>query len=319
MNNLFNNIADSTKRERLRFLKKIGIISPTSYDVLYNINDIINDHIKATVNTTTQKTKAFHIIQFLKEIGDNELLEEYTKKTKNIVQSAFEKEKSNKTGKEERYINLEELQSKFISLEPEKLSTTAFLKLSDNAKVTYINKLQSHTLLSLYIINPPLRNNFYNLKIVYKKSDAKEDGITNYLIVTPRLISIFLQSFKNVKLVGSTTVELNSYCSTLIRLNVKLLEYLFNKKPETLFYHISRKKYEPLEENAIKNKIISTSDKYFGIPLSINDYRHIWEIDIQNNPKYKNLTFLEKEKLHNKLLHSVTTGMKYNTTGVESP
>jgi hypothetical protein len=313
METLFNNIANSTKKERLRFLSKIGIISPTSYESLYNVNDIIKNDIKATENISTQKTKVFHIIEFLKAIDNKELLEEYIKKTKDIIQSAFEKAKSNKTDKDDRYVNLKDLQEKFISLEPEKLSTTAFLKLSDNAKVSYINKLQSHTLLSLYIINPPLRNNFYNLKIVYKKSDAKEDGSTNYLIITTRVVYIFLQSFKNVKSIGSTSVELNNYCTNFIRLNVKLLQYMFNKKPETLFYHISRKKIEPLGESAVKNKIISTSETYFNIPLSINDYRHIWEIDIQNNSKYKNLTFLEKEKLHNKLLHSVSTGMQYNS------
>jgi hypothetical protein len=54
------------------------------------------------------------------------------------------------------------------------------------------------------------------------------------------------------------------------------------------------------------------SDRVFGKPLTINDYRHIFEIAIQKDPNYKDMTIAEKEKLHESLLHNHNTALRYN-------
>jgi hypothetical protein len=62
----------------------------------------------------------------------------------------------------------------------------------------------------------------------------------------------------------------------------------------------------------MKKRVKTVSEQYFMKPLSINDYRHIWEISIQNDEHYNKLNLNDREALHKQLLHSMNTALKYN-------
>lgn len=46
-------------------------------------------------------------------------------------------------------------------------------------------------------------------------------------------------------------------------------------------------------------------------PLSINDFRHIWEMDLQSSEDHKRATQAERIKMHEQLLHGYTMGHQY--------
>ncbi len=313
MNNLFNNISINTKQERLRFLKKIGVNDLNDYEVLYDIDNIFNNFILTSNSKGTQKTRIFHIIEFLKLTSNNDLLELYKEKAQPIIKQAIDKEKSNITNKEHKYIKLEELQNKLLSSKPDIITIKQFEKLKYNEQIQFANKLQDYILLSLYVFTPAIRNNYWTLNIIKKQSDYKDKNDNlNYMIINNVTVYLYLQSYKNYNSLGAMKIEIHKSTQKLIRLFYKIMNILLQSEPNNFLYHISLNKIEPLKENATKSKIIELSNKYFNSPLSINDYRHIWEIQIQTSDEYKNMSYKEKEKIHNKLLHSIDTALKYN-------
>jgi hypothetical protein len=312
MENLFLNNSFNTRKERIRFLIKIGITDLNNYDVLNDINNIFNTYILNSNSNGTQKTRIFHIIEFLKLTNNNDLLEKYRKKAEPIINNAINDEKSNTTTKQDRYIKLQDIQKKLLEQIPDIITVKKFEKLKYNEQINYVNKLQDYILLSLYIFTPAIRNNYWTLNIIKYKKDIDTSTNLNYMILNQTHVYIYLQNYKNVSALKSIKIDIDKETQKLIKLYMKLLEILLNEKPKHFLYHISLKKIEPAKENATKTKIIDLSKKYFNIPFSINDYRHMWEIYIQNSEEYKKMTYKQKEKLHNKLLHSIDTALKYN-------
>jgi hypothetical protein len=312
MDSLFNDKSENTKKERIRFLTKIGVIDLENYDVLNNIKNIFDTFIYNSNSKGTQKTRIFHIIEFLKLTDNKDLLDLYKKNSTGIINAAIDIEKSNTTTKQDRYIKLDILQNNLKEFTPKKLTLKMFMLLTRKEQVNYISKLANYILLSLYVFTPAIRNNYYGLNVIDNKNMIDKKSNLNYMIVNKASVYLYLQNYKNHHSLGSIRIDIDKETQKLIKSYITLLEFLLGKMPEYFLYHISNNKIEPLKENATKNKIIDLSKQVFNTPLSINDYRHIWEISIQNSEEYKNMSYIQKEKTHRKLLHSLDTAMKYN-------
>lgn len=305
MNNLFSTIAPTTRKARLNFLSKIGVSDLNQYDVLNDVNNIVNKYIIDTENVNTQATRIFHVIEFLKAVKDKNLLPQYTDIMKKIKDKSIRKQNDTATkDRADRYETpLEELQTILLSKNPYPNFNT------QNVSLGMIKTYQDYILLVMYILNPALRNDLHNLSIITKAADIKEHG--NYLVVNPRALYIYLNEFKNSKSMGPVRVDLTDYTKELIRNLFKIFKPL-KIKPTSLFNHVSAKKIEPMTEDAVKKRVKFVSNQYFHKELSINDYRHLWEIRIQNDDSYKNLNLNDREAIHKKLLHSLNTALKYN-------
>ena len=308
MNNLFSKVADTTRKARINYLNKIGVNSTTDYDVLLDINNIINNYVLDSANVNTQATRIFHIIEFLKEVEQVPLLNEYSNLMKQIKQSSIIKQNdTSTTDKSDRYIPLKELQETLINSNP--YTNINSILLQKDFSRNMIKVYQDYLLMCLYVLNPALRNDFHNLKIITKASDlTKED---NFLVINARSVYIYLNEYKNSKSMGAVRIDLSNYTINIIRNLFKMYKKL-KIVPTTLFNHISKLVVEPMTEDAMKKRVKFVSNQYFNIPLSINDYRHIWEIAIQNSDEYKNLNLNDRETLHKQLLHSLNTALKYN-------
>jgi hypothetical protein len=308
MNNLFSKVADTTRKARINYLNKIGVNSTTDYDVLLDINNIINNYVLDSANVNTQATRIFHIIEFLKEVEQVPLLNEYSNLMKQIKQSSIIKQNdTSTTDKSDRYISLKELQETLINSNP--YTNINSILLQKDFSRNMIKVYQDYLLMCLYVLNPALRNDFHNLKIITKASDlTKED---NFLVINARSVYIYLNEYKNSKSMGAVRIDLSNYTINIIRNLFKMYKKL-KIVPTTLFNHISKLVVEPMTEDAMKKRVKFVSNQYFNIPLSINDYRHIWEIAIQNSDEYKNLNLNDRETLHKQLLHSLNTALKYN-------
>lgn len=306
MNSLFSNNSASTQKARINYLRKIGIKNVHEYDMLKDVDNIMKKFVLDSTNVNTQVVRIFHIIEFLKAVKDESLLEPYVNIMKKLKEASIIKQNDTSTNvRSDRYeIPLNELQTILLSKNP-----YPNFDLGMGKSINMIKAYQDYILLSLYVLNPPLRNDFHNLKIITKAADIKDSG--NYLVINPRTIYIYLNEYKNSKKMGSIRVDLTEYTKTLIRNLFKLYKSL-KKTPASLFNHISVAKIEPMSEEAMKKRIKFVSNQYFLKELSINDYRHIWEIAIQNDDEYKNLNLNDREALHKKLLHSMNTALKYN-------
>lgn len=296
MDELFNNLAATTRNKRINYLHNIGVNSLTDYDVLKDYNNIMLKYVLNSDNVGTQSTKIFHIIEFLKHTNDKQLLNIYIELMKPLKKEYTEKQNDTSTMvKSDRYIPLQKLQEDLVKQSPND---------------TNLKNYQDYLLMCLYILNPALRNDYHNLKIVKKAADIKKEY--NYIVITPRVIYVYLNKFKNHKSIGSIRINLTEYTQKIIRNLFKIYRDKLDIQPPSLFNHISLTMVKPLSEDALLQHVISVSKKYFNQPLSINDYRHIWEIYYQNDINYKKLNLNEREALHKTLLHSMDAALRYN-------
>jgi hypothetical protein len=305
MNTLFTTIAPTTRKARINYLVKIGVKNLDDYSVLNDVDNIVNKYIADSDNANTQATRIFHIIEFLKAVNDKPLLAKYNDKMKAIKEASIKKQNDTATkDKSERYeIPLKDLQVSLLSKNP-----YPNFDLGMGKSLGMIKAYQDYILMAMYVLNPALRNDLHNLSIIKKAGDIEKK---NYLVVNPRALYVYLNEFKNSRSMGPVRVDLTDYTKQLIRNLFKIYTAL-KLKPASLFNHVSATKIEPMTEDALKKRVKAVSKQYFGKELSINDYRHIWEISIQNDESYRNLNLNDREAVHKQLLHSLNTAMKYN-------
>ncbi len=313
------NLSKALIKKRARFLETIGV-SPSNYKSLKSTSKIMKDKILTSTDPSTQSTRLFHIIEFLKIVGDEPLLSAYTELMKPIKAASVKKQMdTSTTHKAERYsFTLKELQDKLSSSMPVEATKEFPTK---NATIDSINTLQQYLLLYLYVMNPPVRNDYFDLKIVSKASDVSiGKGEPNYLCFNNNQIFVQLNSFKNAGSFGPVRIDFTAPTKSLIRKLFGMYKAL-GVKPPSLFNSINEATIEPVAEDAIRKRFEKAANHYFNgmqtsvehdIPHSINDMRHIWVIAMMSDPRYSKLTESEKLELHNKMLHSPSTAAKYN-------
>ena len=128
---------------------------------------------------------------------------------------------------------------------------------------------------------------------------------------------LHLNQFKNVKLMGPQTIELDNTTMSLIKSFLDFLTHTLNERPTKLLWRLFNKRpgeYDYKEENNGFSKVLSQLFlKYNGKTMSMNMIRHIVESHIIQSPTYAKLTNREKNDIHAKLLHStMAANTSYN-------
>lgn len=167
--------------------------------------------------------------------------------------------------------------------------------------------------LAMYILQPAIRNDYNDINIISAKNQATNDK--NYIHIRPTKSVLILNNYKTANAYGKQEIEIQS--DKLIKLInhwVQLLTFLLKQKPTKLFYYKITKTNIQSENglDAIRKALGRNSELYLGQKLTINDFRHLWEIDIQTNPKYSKYTVEQKKQIHMRLLHSMDIAQKYN-------
>ena len=186
-------------------------------------------------------------------------------------------------------------------LKPEKLKQ--YVSLKELKKIVpMVTDLQDKLLISLYVLQPPLRNDFVHVRLLKKNKPLGERQKGNYIVMRPKSWMFYLNEYKNVAQFGhqkykySTKFNPEIYKIMLESYDVNPREYLFEK----------RQGY-PMSDGDISKRIPMITKKYINKDLTINDFRKIYETDLINSPLYRNMNFKQKEEAHKKLLHSFTT------------
>ena len=307
MEELFPKLSKATYNARVYYLGRLGVTDPKYYSTLKDIESTLRVINKGSVST--RKTSIMHVLSFLKAIGDDKLMNKYHSLVKeDIIKSAQDKEIDGVTNKSSTYKSLEDIQKELLANKPKILTLVKFNAYTN--KVYYLNNLQDYILASIYILNPAIRNNYHDVKII--NNLRQRDPNINQILINSKDVKFYLNKFKNVGSMGEQVIKYNNDTTKIIRSFYTLMKSQFTDM-EYFINSITRNGIKVLPDSALSARIKKINHHYFGEDWSINDIRHIWENAIQNDPNYMQHTISEREGMHRQLLHSARQAMAYKT------
>lgn len=176
----------------------------------------------------------------------------------------------------------------------------------------FASSLQDLVTMAVYLLQPALRNDWAQLHIV--KSTTKLTNNKNYLYTRGKVMRLIMSVYKNSKSMGKQVINIKPELAELLLIWFSVIEVMTKEKPKyVLQYTITKDKFEYVDsDDAMRRNIPRIAQRVFNINLSINDMRHLWEINYQTDPKYATLTQAEKNELHRELLHSSAIAQLYN-------
>lgn len=305
---LFADLSAGTSTPRIRFLVNAGI-SPTKYSSLMDTTKFMAKHVLNSEVPTTRSTRMWHIITFLERIGQAELANTYRSLIGPIVNASKAMQEDTTMTEEEakRYDTpITKLREILKENAPSITRSTDY-----SSTVADIKTLQNYVILCMYVNEPPPRNDLWELQVVSKMSDAKGNG--NYIVITTRKVSLVFNRYKNSKQLGRQERVVGPDTAPWVRKLLLSYKDILGDMPRYLFNQIeSDGTLVPTSSDTMAKRIVVLSKGMFGKHLSINDYRHLYEINLQSSEAYKSMTYDEKKTAHGALMHSVDTGLKYN-------
>jgi len=168
--------------------------------------------------------------------------------------------------------------------------------------VPLVTDLQDKLLISLYVLQPPLRNDYADVRILTKNKQLSERSKGNYIVMRPKSWMFYLNEYKNVAQFGPQKYKYSNKFNPEI---YKTMLESYDVKPRS--YLIEKQNGYPMSDGDISKRIPLITKKYINKDLTINDIRKIYETDLINSLQYKSMNFKQKELEHKKLLHSFTT------------
>jgi len=164
-------------------------------------------------------------------------------------------------------------------------------------------EVRDKLLISLYLLKPPLRNDYEGVQILKKETDDK----INYIIKQCSVYLFYLNNYKTANTYGEKVILYSKEKDPLI---YKLLGKLLKYKHEFLF---TNEEGKPLSDNTISARVPLLFEKYLNKHITINTIRHIYESELIQSPEYGKMSFKEKQDKHGELHHSTTTAnFSYN-------
>lgn len=324
-NKLAGTAAASTLAKRIPFLIELSSKFPQATDFSFlNNTEIVQARLDRSNNVGTQWNNLWHVIgaintdptvvsteakNYYRELG-TVLKAAKTRKDDNNVQTPRQAIAVKKSLA--YYQNL--LRTKFEELFKEhKLPFKPLGKLGlkriDNK---FIADLQNLVILSLYLYQPALRNDYNALYITNKKTGLDTDN--NYLYVRGNTMQLIMNHYKTARLSGQQIINIRPELVEILKIWLPVVDHMTGVAKSTPFlYEIytNTHKHNTTDE-AMRRRIGRVADRILGINLTINDFRVLWEVQIQRDPEYQTLTLGEKKKKHSELLHGIGIAQYYN-------
>lgn len=317
-------VSESTKLARIQFIKSIS----NNLNDFNNI-DLVMNRVNDTENEKTRSTRMFHIMEYLKEVDSNfnvikkiifdqynKIKEEYKKKQvyieqENILKDAHKQKYDTLNNlKTILYNSIDNLNKKYNI---RSMTKSDFKLLKKPELKNYAKHYQNLLMLACYILQQSLRTDWCNI-LIYNSFDEinniKMNKDNNYLMIKKN--KLIMNNYKH----STKTIEIkiNSELMILIRIWIKILDLLMDDEYDNLFYYTFNKMniIHTSNPKTFALYIKRNFENYMNKNLTINDMRHIHEIELQNSDKYKKMTINQKINEHNNMLHGLTTSMKYN-------
>lgn len=223
-------------------------IEPTDPNILPQM-DKIYDYIinRGNYATTTKRDYLIVFSLLLKNLGQPRAGEIVYKKVKEFAKQHNDSEYTQTLDENEQknYIKYEQLFEKVNEL---------INVYNNNPTDKNIIKL---VILSLYVLHPPLRNDYHNMKIIY--NDYEDDKKSNYLLITNNNMYVIINNDKVIKRHGRGEIPitnktlksiLNQYINNYAFNNI----YLFENTNETPF---TKRQIKYYINNMFKKKVLN--------------------------------------------------------------
>ena len=267
---------ETTIYDRTRKMNHLGITSSDDFQKLED-TDRIMKIVTKTGNVYSINAYLWAIIAYLKAVPDGRgvpLLKFYQDAINENLVGVAERKANNTLATDknsDKYVPLDILRARL-----------------DSSHASPEDRL----IVGLYVTQVPVRNDYARMHIVNDIEDAKSK-LRNYIIVTPQKISFLLNVYKTSARYGPLLFDASPYVTKLLRSDPKLFD-IFS-----------------LSENAMQKRVNVSSRRVFGLPMSINVFRHIYEIALQSSEQYRKMTISERAREHHRLAHSLLTGLGY--------
>ncbi len=176
---------------------------------IYDKNELIYDFIKSFyTNINTLKVHINLLGHYCKFYGNEEAYKKYSQISTKLSRESTENSEKQRITEErkEKYVSYNEFLKKRDEL-GKKFFEDPFNKVTN----------QSFILLCLYSFQPPIRREYFNMKILEEKPD---DEVFNYLIKVDKKYILHLNHDKVVKTYGKDQFEFNETLSALIDLSL---------------------------------------------------------------------------------------------------
>ena len=310
--------SERTITARIAFVKSIkNHIDPdgNNLNFLKDFNAVSKFILDSTKNPSTIKTKILTIKAILKLFDDKAAMK-YEKLAHTVIEKADTYKGNNVAKDENKVISYEQmLEIPYIIEDNIKyVYDKLFLSPKDidalksiNAKNKYLRLLTDYIIAVLYCWQPPVRAD-------YGVASLKQSKTENWYNANKGII--YFNDFKNVKSFGVQEFKLDKVIKDNLNEYISILDYIFNesnKIPLRLLYMVGTKDYKEFSREKFSIYFSRIMNYYTKKKLTINSFRHCYENYIIKSPEYNKLTINEKKLIHNRLLHSWTTGQEYLT------
>lgn len=326
--------ADSTVQKRVAFLRLLSDRVDGAKDMSFlNSTGIIMKRINDTDNVETRWNRMMNIVKAIDatpHLINSKAKALYDKEIEKLKQARIEiRNKNAKTPKQvvrlqmglnERQQQLDELFDTLFNDYELPMANIKAIHIErlrrDEHFVPFVKQFQDLLIMACYLYQPALRNDWGEMKIVSKIRGIAKDQ--NYLYVSSGKMELVLQVYKNVKKLGKMRINVRPKLRKLLKIWIDLLGKTVDNPIYVLYYSIDKNGIKHVEnDEAIRRQISRISERMFHLPLSINDFRALWEENIQRDPAYMRMSPEQKEKLHNELLHGKDIAATYNRVDAE--
>lgn len=321
--------AESTIKKRVAFLKLLSDRVEDAKDMSFlNSTKIIMKRINDTDNVETRWNRMMNIVKAIEaapELVTDDAKSVYSKEIEQLKLARKEIQDNNaktpkqvvrlETGLQQRQKELDNSIAALFehyNLPFADIKDTSIVELKDNKSfIPFMKQFQDLVIMACYIYQPALRNDWGLMKITKKITGISKDE--NYLYIRGGKMELVLQVYKNVKKLGKMRIAVRAKLQQILKIWIDLLTNTADDHQYVLYYSIDRNGINHIKnDEAIRRQIPRISQKVFEQPLSINDFRALWEENIQRDPAYMRMSPKDQEKLHNELLHGKQIAATYN-------
>jgi len=163
------------------------------------------------------------------------------------------------------------------------------IKDKENLNKKDMNLLKKYLVVALYTLQPPVRLNYSNMKIINSEKDIEPNK--NYLLVKGRNSKSFIfQEYKTAKTNGRVDKPINKELNSILNLYLK-----YHKSK----YLILDAKGNPITANGL-GKLITSSFEFTGKKVTLNLLRHVYissKLDLD--------AIKASKKMANDMMHSI--------------
>jgi len=334
-------LSDATIRARSSYLFKLYRDIGNGVDGLSFMNAYsrVIKHVNESKSMEARKTKLFHIL-FLVDSKAGKGVDAQAKKQFRAAATRARNQSMTRTAQNyatkdqlEMYVSIAEMTKQLdegftrlfaeydLSLTAKKISDDDYSTWdipSDRKNIkSFARDLQKLLMLACYIYQPPLRSDWSTLEITSAAINKLSNDQNWLQVLRGGRIRILMNKFKNVKHMGSQAVKVDSpVLKRYLRYWIDLLTRLSGSPPKQLFiWRLSPDKAVQMSttnRESFGKALSRASEGVISKRQTVNSFRHAYEIALQRDPKYQNMTVAARDRAHGQLLHSHRTGLLYN-------